>query len=101
MGARRESRAFRKGFVLGVLAGAGVMLWKAPQPGARTREQIMETIEGVLFKLLDMPEKLVATRDDVGTPKQPTATDTPPSDAPILPAVDIVIDGPRPSELAH
>jgi gas vesicle protein len=62
MGRRRQSHAFRKGIILGGLAGAAVVIWNAPQPGARAREQIMETIEGVIFKLLDAPALLNGPR---------------------------------------
>ncbi len=51
-----ESGAFRKGFLLGCLAGAGVMVWNAPQPGWRTREQMLELAEGMLFRVIDMPK---------------------------------------------
>jgi hypothetical protein len=53
--ARGRSHAFRKGFLLGGIAAGAAMLWNAPQAGARTREQILETIEGALFKALDFP----------------------------------------------
>jgi hypothetical protein len=96
----RESRAFRKGFLLGGLVGAGILIWNAPQPGWRTREQVIETAERLLFKLLDMPERFVTAREDV------------PADLVISPAApapdamepphlsDIVIDGPRAAELS-
>jgi hypothetical protein len=100
MGAQRESRAFRKGFVLGAFVGAGVLIWNAPQPGWRTREQIMEMVEGVLFNVLDMPEKVSGMRST-------TASDTLAAEEPaaVVPPIevgtDIVLDGPRPSELAR
>ena len=93
----RESHAFRKGFILGVLAGAAATLWNAPQPGERTREQIVETLEGAIFKLLDAPGVLNGPRSG-GVDVQVTAV-SPPA-APVA-GSDIVIDGPRPSELAH
>ena len=98
MSRRRESHAFRKGFILGGLAGAGAMLWNAPQPGERTREQIMETLEGTLFKLLEAPEILSGVRN-AGTPDVEVFV-------PTIPTVmsggdDIVIDGPRSSELTR
>jgi hypothetical protein len=98
MSRRRESHAFRKGFILGILAGAGAMLWNAPQPGERTREQIMETLEGTLFKLLDAPEKLSGVRN-AATPDVEVFIPTIPEG--IVGGDDIVIDGPRPSELTR
>jgi hypothetical protein len=95
MGRRRQSHAFRKGVILGGLAGAAALIWTAPQPGARTRELIQETIESAIFKLLDAPAMLNGPRggEDIAV-----ATAPPP---PPLVGADIVIDGPRPSELAH
>lgn len=59
MAKRNESHAFRKGLILAGLVAAGATIWNAPQAGTRTREQILETVEGVLFKVLDMPAKAV------------------------------------------
>ena len=106
MGARRESRAYRRGFVLGALAGAGVVIWNAPQPGWRTREQIMETVEGVLFRVLDFPEQMTGLRSpapaDSVAAERPVAVLTPVQPYGDLgTGTDIVIDGPRPSELAR
>lgn len=97
MGRRNESHAFRNGFVIGGLAGAGALLWNAPQSGARTREQIVEAFEGVLFKVLDMPEKLVGVRGPEITPGMEVV---PPVPAAEESGTDIVIDGPRPLEPA-
>lgn len=97
MGRRRKSHAFRKGFILGGLAGAAALIWNAPQPGARTREQIQETVESVLFKLLDAPAMLNGPRSggvDIAV------TTGSPAPAPVV-GTDIVIDGPRPAEHAH
>jgi hypothetical protein len=100
MARNKENRAFRKGLVLGGIAGAAILIWNAPQPGWRTREQIQETFEGMLFKVLDMPEKL---RGESGAALQdvvvePAAPEPAPVDPPVL--SDIVIDGPRPAELS-
>ena len=94
-----KSRAFRKGFVLGGLVGAGILIWNAPRSGRQTREQVLETFEVLLFKLLDIPTKFVAERDggdDVLIRTPPPAQASP---APELP-VDIVLDGPRSAELS-
>ena len=128
MGARGESRAFRRGFVLGALAAAGAVVWNAPQPGWRTREQIMDVVEGVLFRVLDFPETMSGLRaGDPASPSDAPAAERPagavpfatpsfarpdagtvgsigPFDKPGAEAIgerDIVIDGPRPSELAR
>lgn len=85
--------------MLGGLAGAAYLIWNAPQPGARTREQIQETIEGVIFKLLDAPAMLNGPRSS-GVDIAVTTGSPAPAPTPIV-ATDIVLDGPRPSELAH
>jgi hypothetical protein len=108
MGARAEGRAYRKGFVLGALVAAGATIWNAPQSGKRTREQIRESIEGVLFTVLDFPEKVAGARNTapIEAPVEPPPVEPP---VVVVPQVeleaeigtDIVIDGPRPSELAR
>ena len=112
MAADEGNGAFIKGFILGGIAGAGATIWNAPQPGARTREQIQERFEAVLFKLLDMPQALrgqAAPAAPVAVVTEPvTATDMliPPSlgevaAEPASPPVgaDIVLDGPRPADV--
>lgn len=110
--------------MLGALAAAGAVVWNAPQPGWRTREQIMEAVEGVLFRVLDFPETMSGLRASDPAPSidtlaaerlvgaaTPAAPAFVPPDAAAL-AVDgaavepagerdIVIDGPRPSEMAR
>ncbi len=76
------------------------MVWNAPQPGERTREQIQEFAEGVLFKLLDMPQKRNGLRAAPATGQAGVAT-APAAPPPVELGVDIVIDGPRPSELGR
>ena len=108
MGARGEGRAYRKGFVLGALVAAGATIWNAPQSGKRTREQIRETVEGVLFAVLDFPEKVTGTRASTRTELPavapsvaPPAGNVPSVELEVETGTDIVIDGPRPSELAR
>ena len=74
MAGQRKSRAFRRGFVLAGLAAAGATVWNAPQAGARTREQIVATVEGGLFAVLDMKDKLTTVATPPITPvgAQPT-----------------------------
>ena len=62
-----KSRAFRKGFLLGGMVGAGLLLWNAPQPGWRTREQFLEKLEGLMFKVLDMPVNLTGESADAAS----------------------------------
>jgi hypothetical protein len=96
----RKSRAFRKGFLLGGLVGAGILIWNAPQPGWRTREQVIETVESLLFKLLDMPEKFDTARED-GAADMVVSPAAPAPDVVEPPHLsDIVIDGPRAAELS-
>jgi hypothetical protein len=104
---RRESRAFRKGFVLGVVAGAGMLIWNAPQPGWKTREMVIDAYERALFALLDFPEKLAALRGPAEPEPAPApraaAAPFPPAPSPEPAAgaeMDIVIET-RPSDLAR
>jgi hypothetical protein len=85
-------KAFVIGAMLGAAAGTIAAFWNAPQSGHRTRTQIQQAAEGVLFKALDM------------TPFEPKPSDTVTESriagaAPIpdLPPADILIDS-RPSE---
>ena len=104
MGARR------KGFVLGALVAAGATIWNAPQSGKRTREQIRETVEGVLFTMLDFPEKVAGARGsvsnltagDLPNISYPAASE-PASEVDPAPSMeaDIVIEAPRPSEITR
>jgi len=100
---RRES-GHRKAFVVGTLlgAGAGVVsaFLNAPRSGRATRAGIQQGIEGVLFKVLDMrPTRSRTHADDAVV----TGTHLTPADPPRVAATDgltdIVIDGPRPSDL--
>jgi hypothetical protein len=51
---QRHTTAFVVGLVLGGLAGAAVVFWKAPRSGAQTRALIAEKTEEVLFRLTGM-----------------------------------------------
>lgn len=68
MAGQGKSRAFRRGFVLAGLAAAGATVWNAPQAGAKTREQIVEAVEGALFAVLDMKDKLTTVETSPMTP---------------------------------
>jgi len=115
MAADEGNGALIKGLILGGIAGAGAMIWNAPQSGARTREQIQEWVERVLFKVLDMPVGLRGGQASAAAPtvvEPVTATDMliPPSlgEVELLPepqplpgpaGADLVIDDPDPADL--
>src|SRR5262245_36514232 len=50
----RHTTAFVVGMVLGGLASAAFVLWKAPRSGAQTRALIADKTEAVLFRLTGM-----------------------------------------------
>jgi gas vesicle protein len=77
MARRGESKAFGKGLRLGAITAAGVVLWNAPQSGARTREQIIETFESFLFTVLDMPTKVSGKQDSQQTDRLPIVVPAP------------------------
>jgi hypothetical protein len=92
MSASKHRTAFIFGAVVGATAGVAVAFWNAPQSGRRTRDQIQQAAERLIFRALDMvpfqnvPTDTVMSARPVAAP-QPDAT----------PPVDIVI-GSRPSE---
>jgi hypothetical protein len=55
------------------LATAGAVIWNAPQSGAKTREQIRDRFEGVLFDALDMRDKLSTVPSPDAKPAEPVA----------------------------
>lgn len=94
MASSNHRKAFIVGTLLGAAAGAAAAIWNAPQSGHRTRTQIQQAFEGVLFKALDMTpfaneptDTVTATRPNVAEP----VVEEPP--------VDILI-GSRPSEVS-
>lgn len=102
----RRDADHRKAFVVGTLVGAGAgvvsAFLNAPRSGRATRAGIQQGIEGVLFKILDMRPTRSHADEVVVTGSVGTATLTP-ADPPRVAAADgltdIVIDGPRPSDL--
>ena len=93
MAASNHRKAFVVGALLGASAGAIAAFWNAPQSGRRTRDQIQQSIERVIFKALDMVPFQNGPTD--------TLTATRPTSAPAMdaqPPVDVVI-GSRPSEM--
>jgi hypothetical protein len=93
MASSKHRTAFVVGALLGASAGVVAAFLNAPQSGRRTRDQIQQAAERVLFKALDI----------VPFQNQPTdrlATSHPVDEVVITaePPVDIVI-GSRPSEM--
>ena len=102
--ATEENGGHRKAFVvgtaLGIAAGAGAAIWNAPRSGRATRDAIQQSIEGVLFKALDMRPWQKGARGDapLGAASAPAVTLASP-EAPLEPMpADIVLDGPRPAD---
>lgn len=92
MASSNHRKAFVFGAVLGATAGAAAALWNAPQSGRRTRDQIQQSIERIVFKALDMVPYQYKPTDTVTATRAAAA---PQSDG--QPPVDIVI-GSRPSD---
>jgi len=88
----KHRTAFVFGVLVGASAGVAAAFLNAPQSGRRTRDQIQQSVERVLFKALDMvPFQNVPTD---------TMTSTRPVGVPLVetPPVDVLI-GSRPSEM--
>ncbi len=95
MSASRHRKAFVFGTFIGAAAGTAAAFWNAPQSGHRTRTQIQQSIERVLFKALDMTPFESRPTDTVTENRPSTAAE------PVVeePPVDILI-GSRPSEVS-
>jgi hypothetical protein len=93
MASTNHRKAFVFGALLGATAGAAVAFWNAPQSGRRTRDQIQQSVERILFKALDMVPFQNAPSDTV-TASRPASAPLPD----VQPPVDVVI-GSRPSEM--
>ncbi len=92
MASSRHRTAFVFGVLVGASAGVAAAFLNAPQSGRRTRDQIQQTVERVLFKALDMvPFQNVPA--DTLTASRPAGV----PDAEIPAPVDVMI-GSRPSE---
>jgi len=92
MASTNHRKAFVFGALLGATAGAAAAFWNAPRSGRRTRDQIQQSVERIIFKALDMVPFQNAPADTM-TASQPTAAPQPD----MQPPVDILI-GSRPSE---
>ena len=92
MASSKHRAAFVFGVLVGASAGVAAAFLNAPQSGRRTRDQIQQSVERVLFKALDMVPFQNGPTD--------TVTSTRPAGAPVVetPPVDVLI-GSRPSEM--
>ena len=94
MASSSHRKAFVFGAFLGAAAGAAAAVLNAPQSGHHTRTQIQQSVEGLLFRVLDMTP-FESTPTDIVQETQPTVANadlkTPP--------VDILV-GSRPSEVS-
>jgi hypothetical protein len=93
MASSKHLKAFVFGAFVGAATGAAAAIWNAPQSGRKTRVQIQQSIEGALFKVLDM-NPFEATPSDTVTGSRSTVAQTGASEPP----ADIVIES-RPSEM--
>ena len=91
MASTRQRKAFIVGAVVGVGAGVALAFLNAPQSGRKTRDQIQQSVERVLFRALDMVPFRNGPTDTVTANR--AAADAAESESP----VDVVI-GSRPSE---
>jgi hypothetical protein len=64
----KHTGAFAMGLLLGGAAAAAAAIWNSPQAGEKTRQQITEKVEQVLFTVLGAGE---ATMARVLTPESP------------------------------
>ena len=72
MAASKHRTAFVFGVLIGASAGIAAAYMNAPQTGRRTRDQIQQSAERVLFKVLDMVPYTHVPADTV-TSSQATA----------------------------
>jgi len=68
MAGKKGNGAFVVGALIGAAAAAAATIWNSPQAGVKTREAIVEKLEGVLFTVLGASEATIAR---VWTPEQP------------------------------
>ena len=91
MASTNHRKAFVFGVLLGATAGVAAAFLNAPQSGRRTRDQIQQSVERMLFKALDMvPFQNAAARIRSLDRAAPLPD--------VQPPVDVVI-GSRPSEM--
>ena len=95
MASSNGRKAFVFGALLGAAAGAAVAFWNAPQSGRSTRTKIQQSVEGVLFKALDMTPFGAGAEDRVAADLAGSASRA----IDHQPPVDVVI-GSRPSEMS-
>ena len=77
----KHTTAFVIGTLLGGVAAAALVIWNAPQSGERTRSQISEVVETVIFTMLGANQ---ATEARLLTPDAPSPVSGMPADAPLV-----------------
>jgi len=77
----KHTTAFVIGTLLGGAAAAAFVIWNAPQSGERTRSQISEVVETVIFTMLGANQ---ATEARLLTPDAPSPVSGMPADAPLV-----------------
>jgi len=78
----KHTTAFVIGTLLGGAAAAAFVIWNAPQSGERTRSQISEVVETIIFTMLGANQ---ATEARVLTPDAPSPVSDITADAPLVP----------------
>jgi hypothetical protein len=75
----KHTTAFVIGTLLGGTAAAAAVIWNAPQSGERTRSQILEVVETIIFAALGANDATVARilTPDAPTPDSVVHADTP------------------------
>jgi len=79
MAKSKHTTAFVLGTLLGGAAAAAAAIWNSPQSGKRTRQQITETVENVIFDVLGTEESTLGRRLTPETPA-PVLADSPTSE---------------------
>ena len=77
----KHTTAFVIGALLGGAAAAAFVIWTAPQSGERTRSQITEVVETVIFTMLGADQ---ATEARLLTPAAPSPASGMTADAPLV-----------------
>lgn len=76
MAKSKHTTAFVLGTLLGGAAAAAAAIWNSPQSGKRTRQQISETVESVIFDVLGTEDSTLGRRLTPESPA-PVVAETP------------------------
>ena len=95
MASSNSRKAFVFGALVGATAGTAVAFWNAPRSGRSSRTWIQQSVEGVLFKVLDMNPFQASPEDRVAADLAASTSRAINQHSP----VDVVI-GSRPSEMS-